>query len=107
MIGCGRCGAAADEDVEKCLKGLLVWHSIDFPKRHDLGALLALLRNSVREFFDSREILPLNRQVIEARYPGDQDPIERDEAERAVQTARDVRAKTPSPLPLDALNGRS
>jgi HEPN domain-containing protein len=36
----------AQQCVEKCLKGLLVWHSIDFPKTHDLGALLSLLPSS-------------------------------------------------------------
>ena len=33
----------AEQAVEKGVKALLVWHSIDFPPRHDLGLLAGLL----------------------------------------------------------------
>ena len=84
-----------------------MWHSIDFPKTHDLGALLTLLPSSARLPFKPKEVLPLNRYAIEARYPGDWDPIERDEAERAAQTARSVRAQVHSLLPSDVLDDDS
>jgi HEPN domain-containing protein len=34
----------AQQSAEKCIKGLLTLYQVDFPKIHDLGALIALLR---------------------------------------------------------------
>ena len=38
-----------------------------------------------------KEVAPLNRYVIEGRYPGDWEPITVDEAERALEMAQAVR----------------
>ncbi|WP_187299412.1 HEPN domain-containing protein [Nitrospira moscoviensis] len=46
---------------------------------------------------------PLNRYTIEARYPGDWDPIDRSEAEQAVAMARQVRESVRKLLPREVL----
>ena len=50
-------------------------------------------------------VQPLNRYTIEARYPGDWDPIDRPEADRAVATARSVRETIHASLPSNLLSG--
>lgn len=42
----------------------------------------------------------LNRYAVEARYPGDWEPITREEAEEAVLLAERVRAEVRQHLPL-------
>jgi HEPN domain-containing protein len=45
------------------------------------------------------KVLLLNRYTIEARYPGDWEPITREEAEEAVAIARRVRDAVRTHLP--------
>jgi len=47
------------------------------------------------------DLLVLNRYSIEARYPGDWDPIYRDEAEEAVALARQIRQAVRANLPCE------
>ncbi len=47
----------------------------------------------------AEELIPLNRYAVEARYPGDWEPILRAEAEDAVATARKVRTTIRQYLP--------
>lgn len=81
----------AQQCAEKYLKGFLVFRSTDFPKTHDLVVLLNLVGGSTVLGIDLPDIEPLNRYPVEARYPGDWEPITRDEAEQAVGMARRVR----------------
>jgi HEPN domain-containing protein len=82
----------AQQCVEKYLKALLTWLQIDFPKTHDLPELLL----KVPQSFGLQEHLAgvslLNRYAVEARYPGDWEPITREEAEEAVSLAERLRA---------------
>ena len=77
--------------VEKCLKGLLVFCGLEFPPTHDIRLLLQRLPESVGTDVDPARMIGLNRYAVEARYPRDWKPITREDAEAAVEVAREVR----------------
>ncbi len=81
----------AQQCGEKYLKSLLVFQGIDFPKIHDLTELYALLSKELPLPIDPRLLDRLNPYAIEGRYPGVWEPVEREEALRAVEAARAVR----------------
>lgn len=81
----------AQQCAEKYLKALLILKGVEAPKSHDLRLLLQRIPNDVLLGVDIAETLQLNRYTIEARYPGDWEPITREEGERAVALARQVR----------------
>lgn len=87
----------------KYLKALLVLHRIDFPKIHDLTELDALLPKERPLPIDPRLLDRLNPYVIEGRYPGVWEPVERDEAVHAVEAARAVRNAVRLVLPSTCL----
>ncbi len=93
----------AQQCAEKYLKGLLVFLSLDFPKTHDLRLLMQLITAQISLGVEIGEVLLLNRYTIEARYPGDWDPITRAEAEEAVALARKVRERVRAFLPEGAV----
>jgi HEPN domain-containing protein len=82
----------AQQCAEKYLKALLVSRVIDFPRTHDLRALLQLVPASLDLAIDIEGVVRLTRYAIEGRYPGDWDAIDRPEAERCLAAARAVRA---------------
>lgn len=96
-------GFHAQQCGEKYLKALLVFHRIDFPKIHDLTELYALLPKDLRPPLDPRLLDRLNPYAIEGRYPGVWEPVERDEALRAVEAARAVRDAVRRALPPSCL----
>jgi HEPN domain-containing protein len=81
----------AQQCAEKCLKALLLSSGVDFPKTHDLRALMQLLPPGTAVGVEIEELLSLNRYSVEARYPGDWEPITREQAEEAVGIARRLR----------------
>jgi HEPN domain-containing protein len=89
----------AQQCAEKYLKALLVSRSIPFPKTHDLRILMQLVPKEVKLGLRMNEVLPLNRYTIEARYPGDWEPITRKEAKEALAIARMVRQAVKVYLP--------
>jgi len=89
----------AQQCVEKYLKGRLVFRGMNVPRSHDLVVLLNLAMPTGLRGIPVQDVQPLNRYTIEARYPGDWDPIDRFEAERAVSVARRVRDVVRSLLP--------
>ena len=89
----------AQQCAEKYLKALLVYRSIDFPKTHDIRLLMQRVPADVKLGFFIEEVIPLNRYTIEARYPGDWEPFDREEAETAVSIARKVRKAVRASLP--------
>jgi len=92
----------AQQCAEKYLKALLVSRSIPFPKTHDLRILMQLVQKEVKLGLRMSEVLPLNRYTIEARYPGDWEPITRKEAKEALAIARMVRKAIRVYLPNEA-----
>lgn len=81
----------AQQCGEKYLKALLIFQRVDFPKIHDLTELYALLPKELPLSIDPRLLDRLNPYAIEGRYPGVWEPVEREEALRAVEAARAVR----------------
>ena len=81
----------AQQCAEKYLKALLVSRTLDFPKTHDLRLLMQRIPGDINLKLHIEEVVSLNRYTIEARYPGDWEPFNRKEAEKAVAIARKVR----------------
>lgn len=95
----------AQQCAEKYLKAFLTFRAVPFPKTHDLAELLRLVPKTGAPAMSLNEIAIINRYAIEARYPGDWEPITRAEAERAVVIARTVRSAVRCALPKEAING--
>lgn len=78
--------------VEKYLKGLLVFHSNDFLKIHDLIELETLLKEKLPRIIEFHEDLKsLNRYYIETRYPGDYPEFTLNEAKQAFEAAKTIK----------------
>lgn len=95
----------AQQCVEKYLKSWLVSRRLDVPRSHDLVVLLNRALAAEFRGVSPQDVQPLNRYTIEARYPGDWDPIDRPEAERAVAMARHIRKAVRVLLPPEVLQG--
>jgi HEPN domain-containing protein len=95
----------AQQCVEKNLKDWLVFRGMNVPRSHDLVVLLNLATPPGLRGIPVQDVQPLNRYTIEARYPGEWDPINRSEAERAVSVARRVRDVARSLLPAHLRGG--
>ncbi|MFQ5804660.1 MAG: HEPN domain-containing protein [Candidatus Methylomirabilales bacterium] len=95
----------AQQCVEKYLKALLLVYSVDFPKTHDLRVLMQRVSLHIELGLEISEIVALNRYTVEARYPGDWEPITRDDAEEAVAIARKAREAVRACLPKEAVRG--
>jgi HEPN domain-containing protein len=95
----------AQQCVEKYLKALLLIHSVDFPRTHDLRVLIQLVSMHRELGLEMSEVVALNRYTVEARYPGDWEPITREHAEEAVGMAQKARAAVRACLPKEALQG--
>jgi HEPN domain-containing protein len=81
----------AQQAVEKMLKALLVLRQVDFPRTHSIGALLALCAEA--GFFGAQEFIEassLTRYAVAAGYPGEEEPVSRQEAKEAVTLAAQV-----------------
>lgn len=75
----------AQQAVEKSLKAILTRLGRQFPKTHDLTELVPLLPDSLREQLTEIEFNRLNPYAVEARYPGDLEPVTRQEALAALR----------------------
>jgi len=94
-IVCFHCQQCA----EKYLKALLLYRAVAFPRTHDLRLLLDLVPTGVSLGLQREQVIPLNRYVIEGRYPGDWEPITVEEAQRALEMAQAVRQAVLKQLP--------
>ncbi|MCP4639226.1 MAG: HEPN domain-containing protein [bacterium] len=88
--------------AEKYLKSLLIFRGVAFPRTHDLVALLNLIASTGELAIKVGQVQPLNRYSVEARYPGDWDPIGLQEAREALNMARSVREAVRAALSLEA-----
>lgn len=93
----------AEQCVEKYLKALLVFKGVDFPKTRNIPELLALVSASVRPALSAEEQEQLTDYATVTRYPGDWEPITREDTERAVEVARKVREAARKHLPTAVL----
>ena len=78
--------------AEKYLKATLIYRAVDFPRTHDLVVLFNLLRQVETLSLHIQDVQPLNRYSIEARYPGDWEPIDESEARSALAMAKKIRS---------------
>ena len=93
----------AQQCVEKYLKALLTFESIDFTKTHDIARLMGLMPKDVEINLSDDQQALLTDYATTARYPGDYEPIELEEAKAAVETARAIRDAVRQILPPDIL----
>ena len=90
----------AQQCAEKYFKALLALHSIPFPKTHDLAELAAALPAVLKLPVGPAEIGLLKRYSVETRYPGDWDPVTRQDAEEAIRLARNIRDAVRVQIPI-------
>ncbi len=94
-IVCFHCQQCA----EKYLKALLLYRGVAFPRTHDLRLLLDLVPPDVPLGLRREQVIPLNRYVIEGRYPGDWEAITVAETQAALEMAQMVRQAVLKQLP--------
>jgi HEPN domain-containing protein len=81
----------AQQAVEKALKALLIQRQIDFPRTHVIGVLISLCKESGYKIDENlEEAATLSRYAVASRYPGETDPITRQEAKIAAELANQV-----------------
>ncbi len=85
--------------VEKYLKTLLVLNGLEFTRTHQISTLLVLVPEQVRPRLTQEEQDRLTEYAVTTRYPGDYDPISREEALEAVKLARRFRNQVRRRLP--------
>jgi len=78
--------------------------SVPFPKVHDIGELLHLVPESIDVPLTAEEQEQLTFYATTARYPGDYEPVSREDAEEMISTARKLRDTIRSHFPPDALS---
>ena len=94
----------SQQAAEKYLKALLVWHQIEFPKPHDLEALLKLAGKADDKIPEIlRDATILTPYGVDYRYPGDYPNVSRPDAEQALGLAERVRAEIRNRLPRHVL----
>jgi HEPN domain-containing protein len=92
----------AQQCVEKYLKAVLILEGIDFPKTHDIEAIVNLLPARTRPPLGADEQDALTDYAIGPRYPGWPE-LSLVEARQAVALARRVRRDVRRLLPRQAL----
>ena len=95
----------AQQCAEKYLKALLTLSGTDFPKTHDLEALVARMRNGARPTVRSDDLARLTRYATVTRYPG-AERISLWEARAAVAAARRIRRAVRAAMPRRLLPSR-
>lgn len=92
-------GFHAHQAAEKYLKALLTEHQIEFPKTHDIEALLDLAGRIDSACADRLRISAvLTVYGVQIRYPGDAPVLTGDDARTALQLAGTVREEIRSLL---------
>ena len=81
----------AQQAAEKAIKAVLVSKKIEFPKTHNIRALLNILHQSGLEIPDYiLKARRLSNYAVETRYPGDEEPVTEQEYREAVSIAESV-----------------
>lgn len=78
----------AQQCAEKALKALLLYMGIAFTKTHAIEVLLDLLKSqgvSIPDEVD--EAFELSEYAVQTRYPGEWEPVTKNEARRAIERA--------------------
>ncbi len=81
----------AQQAVEKCLKGLLTFYQIDFPKTHDINELVKLLGKVWDPLPGAIESADdLTDYAVMTRYPHEFEEVSKSEAKQALDAALEV-----------------
>ncbi len=80
----------AQQAAEKALKALLIARDTEFPKTHELFGLSRLLPEDFDTGILDEELVNLSKWTVEPRYPGDLPEASEEDAEAAVEQAREV-----------------
>jgi len=92
----------AQQGAEKAFKAFLAWHDTPFRKTHnieELGRACVSIDATLREMVD--RAAPLTEYAWRFRYPGEPSEPSREEAEGALDIAREVLTVLASRLPKD------
>jgi HEPN domain-containing protein len=81
----------AQQAVEKALKGVLLFHKVDFPLTHDIEQLIDILGKAAislpSDFLNAGSLTPY---AVETRYPGYWGEIARDDVVQAIELAEKI-----------------
>jgi HEPN domain-containing protein len=94
----------AQQCAEKYLKAYLVYYRIDFPYTHNIAQLLELCPDKHlwdKILNDAEELTPF---AITTRYPGEDEPVTKPEAKKAIKIAAGVRKTIRSALSKKGLD---
>ncbi len=80
----------AQQAAEKSIKAIFVFLQVDFPFTHDLNRLRDLLSDGWTVKEDFPDLAELSAWAVEPRYPGDLIEATRQDAETAVEQARNI-----------------
>lgn len=81
----------AQQAVEKSLKAILVKLNQPFPKTHSIGILLKLIEEAGIEIPQNiNQAKLLTAYAVDARYPGNYEPVSKEEYNEALKIAEDV-----------------
>jgi len=81
----------AQQAVEKSLKAILIKLNQSFPKTHSIGILLKLIEETGVEIPKNiNQAKLLTSYAVDARYPGDYEPVSKEEYKEALKIAEDV-----------------
>ena len=81
----------AQQAVEKSLKAILVKLNQSFPKTHSIGILLKFIEEAGVEIPENiNQAKLLTAYAVDSRYPGDYEPVSKEEYEEALKIAEDV-----------------
>ena len=83
----------AEQAIEKCLKALLIFSNIDFPRTHDVAHLISLLPSKMKPVLTEEDQEKLTDYATTTRYPGNYEEISLAEAQRVVRIAKQVKNK--------------
>ncbi len=76
----------AQQCAEKALKALLIYHNIHFPRTHAIEVLLGLLKENREPVPENvEEAFFLTEYAVQTRYPGEWEPVTKQEALRALE----------------------
>lgn len=79
------------QSVEKALKGFMVSRNIKFEWTHDIGTLIKTLEDNNIEVPDNiKRSASLSVYAVKTRYPGEEEPITKEEFQEALSTADSV-----------------
>ena len=84
----------AQQAAEKAIKATLIFLQVDFPYRHDLDYLRALLPDGWLLKENPPDLAELTAWAVRGRYPGDLREAKREDARTAIEQARQVLATT-------------